>query len=379
MLQKLLFTLIIIVIASIPIDAQADSIFPKLSFELDFRFRAEQDWDSKKPDGTFRDKRSRLRYRVRTGVSYKRDNYKVGLRIRTGDQNKQQDPQLTLGKGFKEFGTLPIGFEKVYLQFNKNNSRIWLGKNSFSFEKNNELFWSDNVFPEGAFIQHRFNLSNSAIDNVLFRGAHYILTSNGTSFLEDAYFQGIQSLIQFSNQRLKLFPAFYILRNIADIPDGNHSFEIDYSIIHLGGKLKALKSKNLFIDFDIYQNLEDYQLDTNIPKELADEKMGYSLGIQYGALEKRKDWKIKLTYTALQKYAALDYMAQNDWARWDYSSFNSPDGRLTNLKGIELVAGYNLSKKMNLIAKYYHVNQIIRTGGFKETGQRIRFDLNVSI
>jgi len=366
-------------LASIKLDAQADSIFPKLSFELDFRFRAEQDWDSRKSDGSFRDNRSRLRYRVRTGATYKRNNYKVGVRIRTGDQNKQQDPQLTLGKGFKEFGTLPIGFEKAYLQFNKYNSRIWLGKNSFSFEKNNELFWSDNVFPEGVFIEHSFNVSNSAIDKFLFRGAHYILESNGTTFSDDAYFQGIQSLIEFNNQRVKLFPAFYILRNIADIPDGSHSFELDYSIIHLGGKLKALNSKNLFLDFDIYQNLEDYESVNNISDEFADEKMGYSVGIQYGALKKAKDWKLKLTYTALQKYAALDYMAQNDWARWDYSSFNSPDGRLTNLKGIELVAGYNLTEKMNLIVKYYHVNQIIPTGEFKETGQRIRFDLNVSI
>ena len=72
-------------------------------------------------------------------------------------------------------------------------------------------------------------------------------------------------------------------------------------------------------------------------------------------------------------------MAQNDWARWDYSAFNSPDGRLTNFKGIEIVIGYNISKKINVIDKYYNIKQIIPTGEFKETGQRIRFDLNVKI
>ncbi len=72
-------------------------------------------------------------------------------------------------------------------------------------------------------------------------------------------------------------------------------------------------------------------------------------------------------------------MAQNDWARWDYSSYNSPDGRLSNLKGIEVVVAYMIHEKVNLIAKYYNVHQIVPTGTHKETGQRIRFDLNVKI
>lgn len=32
-----------------------------------------------------------------------------GLKLRTGNPRKLQDPELTLGDGFKEFGALPIG------------------------------------------------------------------------------------------------------------------------------------------------------------------------------------------------------------------------------------------------------------------------------
>ncbi len=379
MKKNILFTILVFFLANIQIEAQSDSILSKLSFELDFRFRVEQDWDSKKQDGTFRDDRTRLRYRVRTGATYNNKWYALGFRIRTGDQNKQQDPQLTLGKGFEEFGTLPIGFEKIFFQGNHKTLTYWFGKNSFSFKKNNELFWSDNVYPEGVFVEKEFNLPNKLIEKITFKGGHYILTSRGTSILNDAFFQGFQSLITFKNQRYKIFPAIYFLRNIPNIPDGNHSFDLDYTIVHVGAKFKTFKAKNLFIDADFYQNIEDYTINENINEQYSSEKTGYSIGLQYGVLNNAKDWKIKITYTCLQKYSALDYMAQNDWARWDYSSFNSPDGRLTNFQGVEIVTGYNLTKKMNIIAKYYFVNQIIPTGDFKETGQRIRFDLNVKM
>lgn len=379
MKKQVLYSIIFLILLNYKIEAQTDLLLSKVSYELDFRFRAEQDWSSKKSDGNLREDRTRLRYRLRTGATFKNEWYSLGFRIRTGDQNKQQDPQLTIGKGFEEFGTLPLGFEKIFFQGIHGGLKYWLGKNSYSFEKNNELFWSDNVFPEGVFLEHNLKLSNLIFENIILRGSHYILSSNGKSFFKDAYFQGIQSSIIFIDERFKMFPGIYKLRNIPNIPDGNHSFELDYSIIHIGAKLKALKSKNLFVDFDFYQNIEDYRSNENISDAFSEEKTGYSIGIQFGSFKQTKDLKFKITYAKLEKYAALDYMAQNDWARWDYSAFNSPDGRLTNFKGIEIVIGYNISKKINVIDKYYNIKQIIPTGEFKETGQRIRFDLNVKI
>tara|TARA_R110002049_G_scaffold232088_8_gene404661 strand:+ start:16202 stop:16633 length:432 start_codon:yes stop_codon:yes gene_type:complete len=128
----------------------------KLSFYGDFRFRIEQDWNSKKSDGTYRDDRSRLRYRGRLGLNYfVNQNTSMGVRIRTGDPKKQQDAQLTLGDANKEFGTLPIGFEKIFFQTNYKGFFTWIGKNTFPFNKNNELFWSDNVYPEGVFLKKK--------------------------------------------------------------------------------------------------------------------------------------------------------------------------------------------------------------------------------
>lgn len=362
-------------LCGVNVNAQVDSILQKLKLESDFRFRVEHDWDSRRSDGTFRDDRTRLRYRLRTGASFSQDWYSIGFRIRTGDQNKQQDPQLTLGKGFKEFGTLPIGLEKIFFQGKHGDFRYWVGKNTLSFDKNNELFWSDNVYPEGVYVEQVFNPSGDAIERITVQAAHYIISSNDGSILDDAYVQGVQSTITFKDDKLKIFPALYLMRNIPDIPDGSHTALLDYSILHLGGRLAMIK--DLTLDFDFYHNLEDYTTSVAVDEALQSENNGLCVGLQYGQLKAKNDWLFKVTYTELQRFAALDYMAQNDWARWDYSSFNSPDGRLTNMRGIELVVGYNINEKINLIAKYYNVSQIVTTGPTAENGQRFRIDINV--
>ena len=82
-------------------------------------------------------------------------------------------------------------------------------------------------------------------------------------------------------------------------------------------------------------------------------------------------------YARLERYATLDFMAQNDWARWDYSSYGSPDGRLTNFEEIELTAAVKLDN-ISLKMKYYLINQLMLVEGFRENGQQIRFDIDIT-
>ncbi len=355
--------------------AQTDSILSKIDLAFDYRFRVEQDWDSRKSEGSFREDRTRLRYRLRAGASYKHNKYSIGFRIRTGDPNKQQDPQLTIGKAWKEFGTLPIGFEKAYFQYQGQDFSFWLGKNSYPFKKSNELFWSDNVFTEGIAVRRKFS---KGLDIDLIAG-HFILASNDGSFLDDAYFQGVQTVFATKNKSLEIFPSMYWFRNIPDIPDGGHTFLMNYSIVHLGGRYKPLFAKRFSLELDYYQNLADYEDHAHIHADWMDQKRGYTIGVQYGNIKVRKNWMFKWTYTYLERYAILDYMAQNDWARWDYSAYNSPDGRLSNMRGMEVVVAYAISEKVNLVSKYYLVEQLVPFGIAKETGQRIRFDLNIRL
>ena len=367
--------LILLIIPTVLL-AQIDSIIPRLSFEGDFRFRVEQDWNSKKSDGSFRENRTRLRYRLRAGVEYSDKWYSTGFRIRTGNPIKQQDPQLTLGDGSKEFGTLPIGLEKVYFQGEWSKFKFWVGKNTFPFEKSNELFWSDNVYPEGIAFEKSFESNSKLINNVNIKAGHFIISANGKSLENDSYFQGYQIYLKILKNRLELFPSIYLFRNVPNIPDGYKTFDMDYSILHLGTRFNILKTPMLDIECDYYYNFENYNKNDSISTNFKEQKSGITVGLKYGSLKQKGDWLFKTSYAYLQQYSVLDFMSQNDWARWDYSSFGSPDGRLTNYSGIELVAGYTIDKNVSIKIKYYAVQQLIPYGTTTETGSRIRFDLD---
>ena len=378
---KFLFSVVILLLFIARGESQIhrDTLFKRISYDLDFRFRIEQDWNSRTSNGSFRENRSRLRYRMRAGMKYTHDWYSFGYRIRTGDPRKQQDPQLTVGTAFEEFGTLPLGFEKVYFKGEWDKWSFWLGKNDFPFAKNNELFWSDNVFPEGVFASRKWTFESSVLQDIRLSGGHFILSASGRDFGSDAYVQGLQTKANFWNERLQIFPSYYRMKNIADIPDGAKTFTLDYQILHLGGKWKVLEKQNLACKFDIYTNVQDYSDHEFLNDSFKDEKLGIVVGIKKGQLSKKNDHLFELTYAYLERYSALDYMAQNDWARWDYSAFDSPDGRLTNLQGVEFVYGYAISKKMNIVFKAYQVDQLVALGVSKENGSRVRLDLNVKL
>jgi len=358
--------------------AQIDSIYHKLSFTADFRFRIEPDWNSRKSDGSFRDNRTRVRYRARFGANYKHNDWaSLGFRIRTGNPIKQQDPQLTLGADAGEFNILPIGFEKIFFKAEKKGFELWLGKNTFPFRKLNELFWSDNVYPQGAFLGKKFDFQAGFIESLKLGVGHFLAIASNGPLTEDNYFQGFQIHTQHFNNRLELFPSFYYFQDMPNVPDGAETYTINYGIFHLGTRLTLVKKPQIDIEADYYYNIEDLQVNDSIPENLNEQKTGLVVAAGIGNLKEKGNWQLKFTYTYLERYSAVDIFAQNDWARWDYSNFDSPDGRLTNYQGLEIMFGYAFDKKLVFKTRYFIVEQLIPYGEFRETGSRIRFDLDI--
>jgi hypothetical protein len=152
---------------------------------------------------------------------------------------------------------------------------------------------------------------------------------------------------------------------------------MNYAIFNLGLNGAVLKNAKLKFTFDYYNNLTDYTQNPNIPNHLKNERNGYSASLSYGRLKAGKDWLVMLTYGRMEAFSAVDYFTQNDWARWDYSTVGSPDGRLTNFQGIRFTAGYAICKSFILKLNYYKVEQIKALGSVKETGDRIRLDLDI--
>jgi hypothetical protein len=358
--------------------AQKDTSKSKLSFTGDFRFRVEEDWNSRKSDGSYRDDRTRLRYRFRFGMSYQYNNWaSFGMRIRTGIRNHQQDPQITFGTNPGEFGTIPLGFEKLYFKADYKWLSAWVGKYFFPFEQQNELFWSDNVFPEGVFFSAKFQYNSAFLQSLKLGAGHFIVNNQNASLDKDRYFEGIQLITTHWKSRLKVFPTFYYFNKMSNIPDGQGTYDINYSILQIGTKIQILDKPNLTFGVDYYYNFSDYNKNDSIPQDLKNQKQGLVIGLELGKFEEKKDWTIRVYYSYLERYSAVDFLAQNDWARWDYTDQDSPAGRVTNFQGIEILAGYVIGKNFKINVRYFLVEQLIPYGIALETGSRIRLDLDI--
>ena len=215
------------------------------------------------------------------------------------------------------------------------------------------------------------------IKDVKLVAAHFISNANGSTFDKDAYMQAIQLSGKIEKFRSKAYLSFYAFRNMSNIPDGKGSYLLDYSVINLGSTFYPIQNFDLELGFELFSNAEDYSSHADVPDHLKDERFAYVLNLGYGKKGKKNNTFVRLSYAHMDKFAIVDYFAQNDWARWDYSSFDSPDGRLTNYKGLELMAGYMISDYIKVNTRYFAVEQLVPYGPFAETGQRIRFDIDI--
>ncbi len=377
--MRLLF-ISLIIFSSCTLFAQKDSTDVKrLDFTGDFRFRVEHDWNSINANGDLRTDRSRLRYRMRFGLRYQLDQVSsFGARIRSGNINDQQGPHLTIGGNNGEFGLSQIGFEKLYYQFSSKKFKAWIGKNDMPLRKMNELFWNDNVFPEGIGLQY-IGLKNKekALNQFGINAGHFIINSRNGSFFNDAYLQIIQLDFKLLDERLSIFPGYYFFHQIGNFPDQQHEFLLDYKIFHLGGEYIISQKSKLRLSAELYMNLQDYTDQEGITDAFVDQKEGVVISAKYGQLKKKGDFIVDLYLANLQQYSIVDYFAQNDWARWDYSSINASGSRLSNFRGFELRLGYAFKERFNLILRAYQVDQLVAIGTSRENGSRIRLDLNI--
>ena len=227
------------------------------------------------------------------------------------------------------------------------------------------------------YLGKKLALSSKLLNRIETKTFHAIINARGDGFDTDSYVQGIQLLFPFWKDRINLFPTYYYFRNIQNIPDGFDTFKIDYKLLHLGSTIQLTADAKLNMELDAYMNLEDYANNDSIPSSLKDEKNALFLALSYGRLKQKGDWRVKVIAAHLQRFAAVDFLAQNDWARWDYSNFGSPDGRLTNLNGVEVAGRYLLDENISLTLKFYQEEQLVTLTDNKENGSRVRFDLDI--
>jgi ABC-type phosphate transport system substrate-binding protein len=353
------------------------SRFKSLQLYGDFRFRGELDWSSRRPDGTFRTDRTRLRYRLRFGFAYAlNDHISFGARFRTGDPKDQQSPHVTLGS---EFETPSIKLDKAYVKGNHGNFWWWGGKNTFPFWKQNELWWDDDVNPEGVALGTSIKLS----DNVRLKptAGYFVIYSRGGKLSDDPSMLAGQLALDIGLGRMGLTVAsgYYGFNDIPTQSDDQGTHAINYQLINSGIKIAMNIKVPVTLGIDMMTNLEDYSTDSLISASgLANDKTGWVFSAQIGKLQKKGNVLLGYYYSYIQKYSVVDFFAQDDWVRWSFT--NSTGTRSSNFNGHEFRLGYAFGSGFTVISRVYLVDGINkghREDTTTETGNRFRIDLNI--
>ena len=344
-------------------DAKSNKTVKKFNVYGDFRFRGESDRDSRRTNGSYRDDRDRLRYRLRFGFTYKyNEHFELGGRLRSGNPLNQQSPHVTIGDDFRPD---QISIDKAYLKYIYANYWVWGGKNSMPFWRQNEMLWDDDVTPEGISTGGKFQLTND--QHLSYVLGYYIANRSEKKFKDDGNLIIAQLIFDanIKDSYLKASSGFIFGNNLQNIPIPTGSFFMDYKIWATGIQYKW---NHFIFGADLYQNLENYDNNPDIKDVYKDQKTGYAGSVKYTI----NKFQFGYCYSHIEKYAVIDYFAQDDWLRWGTPTFT----RSSNFKGHELKARYNLNSQFDITLRTWFVNGIVTTGTHLESGNRFRLDLN---
>lgn len=351
----------------------------RLQLGGDFRFRVEQDWNSRKADGTLRPDRFRMRYRFRLGVSKQLDrNFSVAGRLRTGHPQDQQGPHLTLGGNGGEFSLLSIGLEKAFVRYDNECFWAWAGKNDYPFWKEHELLWNDNVFPEGVAAGAEWSVGEQWA--LAPTSAYFVVRASANPEVGDASLFSNQLRLRYSpapDTRLTLNAGSMLFRNLPDAPDGRHDALMNYHLLTASAQYRW---KQWTVGYDYYHNCADYRSKPEVDVSLTAARTGQVAYLLYRRGRGAGAYHAGLYLARIGKYSIVDYFSQNDWGRWDYSGLGATGSRLSNFRGLELRAGYQLTEAIDLVGRLYSIASLApaaTAGAGPETGERFRIDANV--
>ncbi len=360
-----IFTLVFIFLLTSNIFSQQDT--KKLKLYGDVRFRIEMDRNSDKTDGTTRNDRDRLRYRLRFGFKYTLTDYiEFGGRIRSGNPMNQQSSHVTLGK---EFHSDEFSIDKAYIKAKTAKGLwAWVGKNRIPFWEQNEFLWDGDINPEGIAFGGKFKLSEKTNLTPVF--GYFIAGHSGKNFNDDNSLTIAQLKLNsnIGENNLIISSGLVSGSDIPNLPDGTHTYLMDYKIWATSFQFN-FKKTGLVFGFDYMENLTDYVGNVDINDIYEDQTTGYVGSLLYNV----NKFQFGYYYAHIEKFAVVDFLAQDDWVRWGNSNYT----RSSNFSGHEFRIKYKITNQFNTVLRTYFVEGLKTTGSTLETGTRIRLDLNI--
>ena len=386
--KKAFCHILMVCLSTVILTAQDEeaNISNDLSIHGDMRFRVEQDWDSRFFNGDYREDRFRLRHRFRVGLKYQLNKeFSMGASIRSGVDESIQSPHNNLGH--KELTGYPVNIYRVYLKGEHNQFWWWAGKNDFPFWKQNELFWDDDVMPEGVSagitIQEKgFTLKPRAAYFITNTGQGDFDPRDPTNGAIDGHMLAAQLELGYKTDKFKTTGAVgcYALRDINNVPTTDFfyngpRFKLDYSFVVSGVKFELNTKTPITLGVDHFMNLENYD---SLPYSLLnpvykDQKTGLVLSAQIGKLKEQGDWLVGYYYVHKEELSVVSYYTEDDWARFGNINRN----RNTNYSGHEIRFAYCFKPNFNVVARAYFVEGLVTPSVATESGNRIRIDFNM--
>ena len=349
----------------------------------DFRIRLENDWDSRQGDGTRRDDRLRLRFRIRVGLDLNfSEKWTARVQLRSGPQDSQQSPHITIYDfDGGDSGPYQFNFDYWYGSYKSGGFEIWAGRNELSFWHQDDLFLIDNVTFAGVGGSYRHALGKGTLTwmaNLLALpvGMRHF---SGNSFVGQAAYER-----EFKSTGLTAAVGVFASRADPDDPDGEllltENNTRDYDLLNLQFQHHSnVLGRPLRLGVDYSQNFKDYSGAPvgSFSEFHQDHLYGYVLEVLWGSGGTKGDWQVGYYYSHVDALAANSSYIQDDWARWGTAT----QSRLTNMKGSEFRALYTISPKQNVFARLFFVDAIdlLEPGDTAlEDGKRFRIEYNIA-
>jgi hypothetical protein len=348
------------------------------SWSGDFRLRFESDWNSKKANGVKRDSRDRTRVRLRVNSQYQfSDKLTINTRIRTGSNDSHQSPHYTIADfNGNDKGEFDLGLDKWFIRYKtlseNTKTSTWLGRNSLSIWKQNEMFWDDDATVSGIGSQFETKLNDSNYKALLGGSAGHVALPVGLT-----EYSGTMSFVQlhyqrsFSQAKIKVGSGLFDMNADPYDIDGQQLLLNNGALDHriwLNSINITLLSWPVSMSIDYMQNILDYGAqELNLSQD--NNKNGLVSSILINKIFAIPSLSFKYTYADIGALSVNSSYAQDDWMRWG----NATETRATDFSGHEFRLKYQMENYGNILLRLYSV----AAKSSIEDGDRFRVDWNV--
>eukprot|EP01047_Picozoa_sp_COSAG01_P002074 COSAG01_NODE_52_length_31456_cov_125.226648_32_plen_348_part_00 len=339
---KSLTTIIFIILLC----ATGQGLFATQSSLLDLKFTGDLRLRYQSEDKADSISRQRYRIRFRLGGRHLINPYtNLFFGLATGSSDPRSTNE-TLDNSF-ESSDIRLDYAFVKHEFCSNYSFLG-GKIKNPLWRPSDLLWDSDIRPEGMAIHFS---SVNAMKPYKLIAAYFVLDENKKSH-DDPFVFAFQSIINHDFTALiksRFALSYYHSKHLKDSVLSGKSFSNDFSAFVL----------SFTSDFERIYPYAEYVLNT----KLGQNNMGYITGLKFGdkKVNQNGKWQCAFSYRYLEKNAWLATLPDSDAYGGD-----------TNIKGLELLFAYGLSKTTKIGIDFYQTDVI---SGTKNKENLLQVDL----